>query len=196
MGRKTKKLLVVICMIAVMLAAMTMPASAGERYPYLKATGTDGYWVDEWAGMSGVLLESEHFRGMYWTRRESDGWLTLQKLADDPIAAGQVFNFNRSLQTKDPSFPYGVQWIKGSWHEICCAQNTYSWLEVRQDGFYFGKYKTRNATTGVVNVPEQLWRIRVVRDEGAYQVIRLSSMTKCGAAAAGWGEAIPHGWVE
>ena len=196
MGRKTKKLLVMICMIAAMIAAMAMPAAAGERYPYLKATGTDGYWVDEWAGMRGVLLESEHFRGKYWTRRASDGWLTLQKLADDPIAAGQVFNFNRSLQTKDPSVPYGVQWIKGSWHEICCAQSTYSWLEVRQDGFYFGKYKTRNATTGVVNVPEQLWRIRVIRDEGPYQVIRLSSMTKNGCAAAGWGEAIPHGWVE
>ena len=105
MGRKTKKLLVMICMIAALIAAMAMPAAAGERYPYLKATGTDGYWVDEWAGMRGVLLESEHFRGMYWTRRASDGWLTLQKLADDPIAAGQVFNFNRDLQTKDPSFP-------------------------------------------------------------------------------------------
>lgn len=196
MGRKTKKLLVMICMIAALIAAMAMPAAAGERYPYLKATGTDGYWVDEWAGMRGVLLESEHFRGMYWTRRASDGWLTLQKLSDDPIAAGQVFNFNRSLQTKDPSFPYGVQWIKGSWHEICCAQSTYSWLEVRKEGFYFGKYKTRNVESGIVNVPEQLWRIRVVRDEGAYQVIRLSSMTKNGAAAAGWGEAIPHGWVE
>ena len=196
MGRKTKKLLVMICMIAALIAAMAMPAAAGERYPYLKATGTDGYWVDEWAGMRGVLLESEHFRGMYWTRRASDGWLTLQKLADDPIAAGQVFNFNRSLQTKDPSFPYGVQWIKGSWHEICCAQSTYSWLEVRQSGFYFGTYKTRDIESGIVNVPEQLWRIRVVRDEGAYQVIRLSSMTKNGAAAAGWGEAIPHGWVE
>ena len=196
MGRKTKKLLVMICMIAAMIAAMAMPAAAGERYPYLKATGTDGYWVDEWAGMRGVLLESEHFRGLYWTRRASDGWLTLQKLADDPIAAGQVFNFNRDLQVKDPSYRYGVKWEKGMWHEICCAQNTYSWLEVRQDGFYFGKYKTRDVTSGIVNAPEQLWRIRVVRDAGAYQVIRLSSMTKNGAAAAGWGEAIPHGWVE
>lgn len=196
MGRKTKKLLVMICMIAVMIAAMAMPAAAGERYPYLKATGTDGYWVDEWAGMSGVLLESEHFRGMYWTRRESDGWLTLQKLADDPIAAGQVFLFNRDLQIKDPNYQYGTKWEKGKWHEVCCAQETYSWLEVRQNGFYFGKYKTLDVTSGIINAPEQLWRIRVIRDKGSYQVIRLSSMTNCGAAAAGWGEAIPHGWVE
>ena len=196
MGRKTKKLLVMICMIAAMIVAMAMPAAAGERYPYLKATGTDGYWEGEWAGMQGVLLECEHFRGRYWTRRPSDGWLTLQKLADDPIAAGQVFLFDRSLQTKDPSYPYGVQWEKGMWHTVCCAQSTYSWLEVRQNGFYFGTYRTRNADTGIVNVPEQLWRIRVIRDEGAYQVIRLSSMTQNGAAAAGWGEAIPHEWVE
>lgn len=196
MGRKTKKLLVMICMISVMIATMAMPAAAGERYPYLKATGTDGYWVDEWAGMSGVLLESEHFRGMYWTRRASDGWLTLQKLADDPIAAGQVFLFNRDLQVKDPNYQYGVKWEKGKWHEVRCAQATYSWLEVRQNGFYFGKYKTLDVTSGIINAPEQLWRIRVIRDGGAYQVIRLSSMTNCGAAAAGWGEAIPHGWVE
>ena len=196
MGRKTKKLLVMICMIAVLIAAMAMPAAAGERYPYLKATGTDGYWVDEWAGMRGVLLESEHFRGMYWTRRGSDGWLNLQKLSDDPIAAGQVFTFNRDLQVKDPKYLYGVKWEKGKWHTVCCAQNTYSWLEVRPTGFYFGTYRMLDKDEGILNAPEQLWRIRVVRDEGAYQVIRLSSMTKCGAAAAGWGEAIPHGWVE
>ena len=196
MRKRVNLLIMTIIACVVLIAQTAMPAAAGERYPYLKATGTDGYWVDEWAGMRGVLLESEHFRGMYWTRRSSDGWLTLQKLADDPIAAGQVFIFNRDLQTLDPSYTYGVQWIKGSWHEICCAQSTYSWLEVRQSGFYFGTYKTRDIESGIVNVPEQLWRIRVVRNEGAYQVIRLSSMTKNGAAAAGWGEAIPHGWVE
>ena len=194
--RQARRAIIAITLAMIMCMMTAVPAAAGQRFPYLKATGTDGYWVDEWAGMRGVLLESEHFRGMYWTRRASDGWLTLQKLSDDPIAAGQVFIFNRDLQTKDPSSPYGVQWIKGSWHEISCAQSTYSWLEVKQDGFYFGKYKTRDVTSGVVNVPEQLWRIRVIRDEGAYQVIRLSSMTKNGAAAAGWGEAIPHEWVE
>ena len=197
MKRFKKIMILVITAIMIMTAfATTAQAADGQRYPYLKATGTDGYWEGEWAGMQGVLLECEHFRGRYWTRRPSDGWLTLQKLADDPIAAGQVFLFDRSLQVKDPSYPYGVQWEKGMWHEVCCAQSTYSWLEVRQNGFYFGTYRTRNAETGIVNVPEQLWRIRVVRDEGAYQVIRLSSMTKNGAAAAGWGEAIPHEWVE
>lgn len=196
MGRKTKKPLVMICMIAALITVMAMSAAAGERYPYLKATGTDGYWVDEWAGMRGVLLESEHFRGMYWTRRESDGWLTLQKLSDDPIAAGQVFIFNRDLQMKTPGEPYGSHWERDKWHTVCCAQNTYSWLEVRQSGFYFGTYRMLDKDSGFLNAPEQLWRIRVIRDAGAYQVIRLSSMTKCGAAAAGWGEAIPHGWVE
>lgn len=198
--RKAFRAITAIVLAAIMCMMMAMPAAAAQRFPYLKATGTDGYWVDEWGGMRGVLLECKQFRGRYWTRRASDGWLTLAPLADDPIAAGQVFNFNRSLQTKDPSFPYGVQWIKGSWHEICCAQSTYSWLEVRQNGFYFGTYRTRNTDTGAVNVPEQLWRIRVVGEgsdgNGAYQVIRLSSMTKNGCAAAGWGEAIPHGWVE
>ena len=196
MGRKTKTLLVMICMIAVIIATMAMPAAAGERYPYLKATGTDGYWEGEWAGMQGVLLECEHFRGRYWTRRPSDGWLYLAKLAKDPIAAGQVFNFNRDLQVKTPGDPYGSHWEKGKWHTVCCAQSTYSWLEVRKNGFYFGAYKMLDKDSGILNAPEQLWRIRVIRDMGDYQVIRLSSMTKNGAAAAGWGEAIPHEWVE
>ena len=81
------------------------------------------------------------------------------------------------------------------WHTVCCAQSTYSWLEVRPNGFYFGTYKMLDRDEGMLNAPEQLWRIRVIRDEGAYQVIRLSSMTKNGAAAAGWGKAIPHEWV-
>jgi len=183
--------------LAIIMCMMTAaPAAAGQRFPYLKATGTDGYWEGEWAGMQGVLLECEHFRGRYWTRRSSDGWLTLAPLADDPIAAGQVFNFNRDLQVKTPGDPYGSHWEKGKWHVVCCAQSTYSWLEVRQTGFYFGTYKMLDKDEGMLNAPEQLWRIRVIRDEGAYQVIRLSSMTKNGAAAAGWGEAIPHEWIE
>ncbi len=194
--RQARRAILAITLAMIMCMMTAMPAAAAQRFPYLKATGTDGYWNGEWAGMQGVLLECEHFRGRYWTRRPSDGWLTLAPLADDPIEAGQVFNFNRSLQVKDPSYLYGVDWQKGMWHEICCARSTYSWLEVRPTGFYFGTYKTRDVTSGIVNVPEQLWRIRVIRDEGAYQVIRLSSMTKNGAAAAGWGEAIPHEWVE
>ena len=195
MERKTKKLLILMGLIVTMIVAMAMPATAGERYPYLKATGTDGYWEGEWAGMQGVLLECEHFRGRYWTRRASDGWLTLQKLADDPVAAGQVFNFDRSIQVLTPGDPHGSHWERGKWHKICCAQSTYSWLEQRSDGFFFGTYRMLDKSEGILNAPEQLWRIRVVRDEGTYQVIRLSSMSGYGAAAAGWGEAIPHEWV-
>ena len=194
--RKARRAILAITLVMIMCMMTAMPAAAAQRFPYLKATGTDGYWNGEWAGMQGVLLECEHFRGRYWTRRSSDGWLTLAPLADDPIAAGQVFNFNRNLQVKTPGDPYGSHWEKGKWHVVCCAQSTYSWLEVRQTGFYFGTYKMLDKDEGMLNAPEQLWRIRVIRDEGAYQVIRLSSMTRNGAAAAGWGDAIPHEWVE
>jgi hypothetical protein len=190
--KKIMTITITAIVIIIMGLACAQNTEAAEQYPYTRVTGTDGHFVEEWAGMSFVLLESDHFPGMYWTRRSSDGWLTLQKLADDPLSAGQVFYFNRSLQVKDPSYRYGVQWEKGIWHEVCSPQSTYTWLEVRQTGFYFGTYKTRNAETGIVNVPEQLWRIRLIKDNGTYQVIRLSSMSKVGAAAAGWGEARPR----
>lgn len=196
MGRKTKTLLVMLCMITTIIVAMALPAVAGERYPYIKATGTDGHFEGEWAGTQSVLLECEHFRGRYWTRRPSDGWLYLAKLADDPVEAGQVFNFERNVQVLTPGDPHGAHWERGKWHLVCAARRSaYSWLEARPGGFYFGSLRFTDNQSGILNAPEQLWRIRVIRDEGAYQVIRLSSMTKNGAAASGWGEAIPHEWV-
>ena len=192
--KKITAIIIGAAIIIILGLACAQNTHAAEQYPYTKVTGTDGHFVEEWAGMSFVLLESDHFPGLYWTRRSSDGWLTLAKLADDPLSAGQVFYFNRSLQTKDPSYRYGVQWEKGIWHEVCSPQSTYTWLEVRKTGFYFGTYKTRDIESGIVNVPEQLWRIRLVKDNGTYQVIRLSSMTEVGAAAAGWGEARPRAY--
>ena len=94
--RKARRAILAITLAMIMCMMTAAPAAAGQRFPYLKATGTDGYWEGEWAGMQGVLLECEHFRGRYWTRRSADGWLTLAPLADDPIAAGQVFKIGRA----------------------------------------------------------------------------------------------------
>lgn len=182
----------IITAIIIMGLAFAQNAHAAEKYPYTKITGTDGHFVDEKMGMSFVLLECDHFPGRYWTRRPSDGWLHLAKLAKDPVAAGQVFCFGRNVQVKTPGDPYGSHWERGKWHTVYCAQDTLTWLTQRNDGFFFGTYEMLDKESGYLNAPNQLWRLRLVRDKGSYQVIRISSMTKYGAAAGGWGEARPR----
>ena len=178
--------------IIILGLACAVNTEAAEQYPYTKVTGTDGHFTNEKLGISCVLLESDHFPGMYWTRRPSDGWLTLQKLAKDPVAAGQVFVFERDVQIKNPSATYSTQWERDKWHTVRCLQEDYVYLTIRQDGFYFRQLEWTDASSGYQNPSTQLWRVRLVKDKGSYQVIRLSSMSKVGAAAAGWGEARPH----
>ena len=198
MSEKMRKVFIMTAtalIIIILGLACAVNTEAAEKYPYTKVTGTDGHFVEEWAGMSFVLLESDHFPGLYWTRRSSDGWLTLQKLADDPVSAGQVFYFNRKVTVRTPGEEYGSHYERTKWHRVCCAQDTYTWLTQRSDGFYFGTYRDfLDRPEGILDPPEQLWRIRLVKDNGTYQVIRLSSMTEVGAAASGWGEARPRNY--
>lgn len=189
---KKIKYLIVTAIIIIMGLSFAQNAHAAEKYPYTKITGTDGHFVDEKMGMSFVLLESDHFPGRYWTRRPSDGWLYLAKLAKDPMAAGQVFYFDRDVQVMTPGDPYGTHWERGKWHLVCSYQDTFTWLTVKENGFYFDTLQWTNAKSGYQNPSTQLWRLRLVKDKGGYQVIRLSSMSKNGAAAAGWGEARPR----
>ena len=189
--KKITTIIATAIVIIIMGLACAQNTEAAE-YPYTKITGTDGHFVNEKLGISCVLLESDHFPGMYWTRRSSDGWLTLQKLTKDPVAAGQVFVFERDVQIKVPTATYSTQWERDKWHTIRCLQDDYTYLTVRPDGFYFGALEWTHASKGYQNPNTQLWRIRLVKDKGSYQVIRLSSMSKVGAAAAGWGEARPR----
>jgi len=188
---KTMRTVFIVMAIILIGLAYAQNTEAAE-YPYTKVTGTDGHFVNEKLGISCVLLECDHFPGLYWTRRSSDGWLTLQKLAKDPVAAGQVFVFERDVQIKVPTATYSTQWERDKWHTVRCLQDDYVYLTIRQDGFYFRQLEWTDAASGYQNPSSQLWRLRLVKDNGAYQVIRLSSMSKVGAAAAGWGEARPH----
>jgi len=190
--KKFMTITITAIVIIIMGLACAVNTEAAERYSYTKVTGTDGHFVNEKLGISCVLLECDHFPGLYWTRRSSDGWLTLQKLAKDPVAAGQVFVFERDVQIKVPNSEYSTQWERDKWHTIRCLQDDYTYLTVRPNGFYFGALEWTDASSGYQNPSTQLWRVRLVKDNGAYQVIRLSSMSKVGAAAAGWGEARPH----
>ena len=191
---KTMRTVFITMAFIILALACAVNTEAAEQYPYTKVTGTDGHFTDERMGMSFVLLESDHFPGLYWTRRASDGWLTLQKLSDDPVSAGQVFYFDREIMVKTPGEKYGFHYERTKWHRVCAAQSTYTWLTQRSDGFYFGKMKMLNTDEGIQDAPEQLYRIRLVKDKGAYQIIRLSCMTGTGAAAAGWGEARPRAY--
>lgn len=191
--KKITAIIIGAAIIIIMGLACAVNTEAAEKYPYTKITGTDGHFVNEKLGISCVLLESDHFPGRYWTRRSSDGWLTLQKLAKDPVAAGQVFVFERDVQIKVPNSEYGTHWERDKWHTVRCLQDEYNlYLTVRSNGFYFGHLEWTHAASGYQNPSSQLWRLRLVKDNGTYQVIRLSSMTKNGAAAAGWGEARPR----
>ena len=189
---KTMRTVFIVMAIILIGLAYAQNTEAAEKYPYTKITGTDGHFVNEKLGISCVLLECDHFPGLYWTRRSSDGWLTLQKLAKDPVAAGQVFVFERDVQIKNPSATYSTQWERDKWHMVRCLQDDYTYLTIGQDGFYFRQLEWTDASSGYQNPSTQLWRVRLVKDAGAYQVIRLSSMSKVGAAAAGWGEARPR----
>ena len=192
--KKITSLIIGALIIIILGLACAVNTEAAEKYPYTKVTGTDGHFANEKLGISCVLLECDHFPGLYWTRRSSDGWLTLQKLAKDPVAAGQVFVFERDVQIKVPTATYSTQWERDKWHTVRCLQDDYTYLTVRPDGFYFDALEWRHASSGYQNPSSQLWRLRLVKDKGSYQVIRLSSMTKVGAAAAGWGEARPRAY--
>ena len=190
--KNIKSLIIGALIIIILGLACAVNTEAAEKYPYTKVTGTDGHFTNEKLGISCVLLESDHFPGLYWTRRSSDGWLTLQKLAKDPAAAGQVFVFERDVQIKVPTATYSTQWERDKWHAVRCLQDDYTYLTIRNDGFYFRQLEWTDAASGYQNPSTQLWRVRLVKDNGAYQVIRLSSMSKVGAAASGWGEARPR----
>lgn len=192
--KKITSLIIGALIIIILGLACAVNTEAAEKYPYTKVTGTDGHFANEKLGISCVLLECDHFPGLYWTRRSSDGWLTLQKLAKDPVAAGQVFVFERDVQIKVPTATYSTQWERDKWHTVRCLQDDYTYLTVRPDGFYFDALEWTHASSGYQNPSSQLWRLRLVKDKGSYQVIRLSSMTKVGAAAAGWGEARPRAY--
>ena len=190
--KKFMTLIITATIIILMGLACAVNTHAADKYAYTKITGTDGHFMNEKLGISCVLLESDHFPGRYWTRRPADGWLTLQKLAKDPVAAGQVFVFERDVQIKVPNSEYGTQWERDKWHTVRCLQDEYTYLTVRNDGFYFRQLEWTDASSGYQNPNTQLWRLRLAKDNGTYQVIRLSSMSKVGAAAAGWGEARPR----
>ena len=192
--KKITSLIIGALIIIILGLACAVNTEAAEKYPYTKVTGTDGHFANEKLGISCVLLECDHFPGLYWTRRSSDGWLTLQKLAKDPVAAGQVFVFERDVQIKVPTATYSTQWERDKWHTVRCLQDDYTYLTVRPDGFDFDALEWTHASSGYQNPSSQLWRLRLVKDKGSYQVIRLSSMTKVGAAAAGWGEARPRAY--
>ena len=176
--------------IIILGLACAVNTEAAERYPYIKATSTNGHFTNEDYYTSGILLECDHFPGRYWTRR-SDGWLTLAPLADDPMASGQVFMFDRTNAVYNPGDKYGSHYEHGQWHQIVALNGPRKWLTVRPDGFYFDNL-VFNSDGSHKDV--QLWRIRIVSDKGAYQVVRLSSKTENGAAAAGWGPARPHAY--
>lgn len=191
--KNIRAFIITATIIILMGLACAVNTEAAEKYPYTKVTGTDGHFVNEKLGISCVLLECDHFPGRYWTRRSSDGWLTLQKLAKDPVAAGQVFVFERDVQIKNPSATYSTQWERDKWHTVRCLQDDYnSYLTICSNGFYFRQLEWTRAASGYQNPSTQLWRVRLVKDNELYQVIRLSSMSKNGAAAAGWGEARPR----
>ena len=176
--------------IIIMGLACAVNTEAAERYPYIKATSTNGHFEGEEFYTTGILLECDHFPGRYWTRR-SDGWLTLAPLADDPLSAGQVFMFDRTNAVYTQGDKYGAHYAHGQWHQIVALNGPRKWLTVRPDGFYFDDL-VFNSDGSHKDV--QLWRIRIIEDKGLHQVIRLSSKSENGAAAAGWGPARPHAY--
>lgn len=188
--KKYMTITITAIIIIIMGLACAVNTEAAERYPYIKASGTNGHFTNEDFYTSGILLECDHFPGRYWTRR-SDGWLTLAPLADDPLAAGQVFMFDRTNAVYTPGDKYGAHYEHGQWHQIVALNGPRAWLTVRQDGFYFDDLVFNSDGS---HKDAQLWRIRIIEDNGLYQVIRLSSKTGNGAAAAGWGPTRPHEW--
>lgn len=190
MSKSMRTAFIVMAIIIIGLAC-AVNTHAAERYPYIKVTSTNGHFTNEDFYTSGILLECDHFPGRYWTRRSSDGWLTLAPLADDPVSAGQVFQFDRTNAVYTPGDKYGAHYEHGQWHQIVALNSPRKWLTVRPDGFYFD---TLAFNSDGSHRDAQLWRIRIIEDNGLYQVIRLSSKTANGAAAAGWGECRPHAY--
>lgn len=187
--KNIKSLIIGAAIIIILGLACAVNTHAAERYPYIKATGTNGHFEGEDFYTTGILLECDHFPGRYWTRRSSDGWLTLAPLADDPMAAGQVFMFDRTNAAYAPGDEYGAHYEHTQWHQIVALNSPRKWLTVRPDGFYFDALAFSDNGS---HKDTQLWRIRIISDKGTYQVVRLSSKTGNGAAAAGWGPARPH----
>ena len=191
MSKTMKRIFIMMAtaiIIIILGLACAVNTHAAERYPYIKATNTNGHFEGEEFYTTGVLLECDHFPGRYWTRRP-DGWLTLAPLADDPLSAGQVFQFDRTNAVYTPGDKYGAHYEHGQWHQIIAVNSPRKWLTVRPDGFYFD---TLAFNSDGSHRDSQLWRIRIISDKGAYQVVRLSSKTNNGAAAAGWGETRPR----
>jgi hypothetical protein len=189
--KKNTAIIIGALAIIILGLACAVNTEAAERYPYIKATSTNGYFEGEDFYTSGILLECDHFPGRYWTRRSSDGWLTLAPLADDPMAAGQVFMFDRTNAVYTPGDKYGAHYEHGQWHQIIAVNSPRKWLTVRPDGFYFDTLAFNDDGS---HRDAQLWRIRIISDKGTYQVVRLSSKTGNGAAAAGWGECRPRAY--
>ena len=189
--KKITAIIIGAAIIILMGLACAVNTEAAERYPYIKATGTNGHFEGEDFYTTGILLECDHFPGRYWTRRSSDGWLTLAPLADDPLSAGQVFQFDRTSAVCTPGDKYGAHYEHTQWHQIVALNSPRKWLTVRSDGFYFNDLSFNGDGS---HKDAQLWRIRIISDKGTYQVVRLSSKTGNGAAAAGWGECRPHAY--
>lgn len=191
--RKTARKIFALILAAAMLIAMAMPAAAAQRYPYERITKTNGHFISEELYASWVLLECERFPGKYWTMR-SDGWLYLAKLAKDPVAAGQVFVFDRTETVLTAGDKYGSHYEHNQWHLVHTARSPMRWLTQRKEGFYFDPLDFREGT-GVLNLPEQQWRLKLVRTEDGHQVIQVICRTKLTAAAAGWSPCIPHEYI-
>lgn len=183
-----------IVIVLMALACAVNTEAAEQRFPYDKITKTNGRFVSEDRYTSGVLLECEHFPGKYWTMRKSDGWLYLAKLAKDPVSAGQVFVFRRSETVASPGDPYGSHNEHNQWHSVYVATTPLRWLTQEPNGFFLTDLRFGDGP-GVIELPEQQWRLKLIRTEGDHQVIRVVCRTGLSAAAAGWGECIPHEWM-
>lgn len=183
----------VIALIIIALACAENTEAATKSYPYDYITKTNGHFRSEERYTSGVLLECAKFPGKYWTMR-SDGWLTLAKLAKDPVAAGQVFSFRREETVATPGEKYGSHLEHNQWHLVYTSTTPIKWLTQRTDGFFFDTLDYKSGTS-VLNLPEQQWRLKLIRTEGDHQVIRVVCRTGLSAAAAGHGECIPHEYI-
>ena len=69
---KTMKTVFIVMAIIIIGLACAVNTEAAERYPYIKASGTNGHFEGEDFYTKGVLLECDRFPGRYWTKRTSD----------------------------------------------------------------------------------------------------------------------------
>ena len=102
--------------------------------------------------------------------------------------------FRRQETVATPGEKYGSHLEHNEWHLVYTSTTPMKWLEQRPDGVYFGTLRYLEGT-GVLNPPEQQWRLKLIRTENGHQVIKVVCRTKLAAAAAGWSETIPHEYI-